>query len=192
VAGIAARGHPLASSALAAYSAFLVHAAVDWDWEMSAVTLAAFICAASLLAAADRRDAPSLLSPRMRAATVVGALALSAVAFVGVIGASALAASDHALAKGRYDEAASQARKAARWWRWSPDPWQKLGDVYAARGNYDTARESYRKAISKDRGDWQLWFDLSTVSGGREAQTALTKALRLNRYVREETVNAPG
>lgn len=191
VAGIAARGHPLAPAALAAYSAFLVHAAVDWDWEMSAVTLAALICAAALLAAADRRDTPPLLSPRVRAAAAVVALALSVVAFVGVVGASALAASDRALAKGRYGEAASQARKAARWWRWSPDPWRQLGDVNAARGDDDAARESYRKAISKDRGDWQLWFDLSTVSAGSEAQSALTESLRLNRYAREETGNAP-
>ena len=35
------------------------------------------------------------------------------------------------LTKGRYDEAASQARKAARWWRWSPDPWRQLGDAQA-------------------------------------------------------------
>jgi O-antigen ligase len=182
VAAIRARGHPLAPLALAAYAALLVHASVDWDWEMTAVTLAGFACAAALLAAADRRDAPPLLSPRVRAAAVVVALALAVVAFVGVVGASALAASDRALTKGRYDEAASQARKAARWWRWSPDPWRELGDVEAARGNESEAGDDYRKAISKDRTDWKLWYDLSTVTTGAEARDALAKAQRLNPF----------
>jgi O-antigen ligase len=182
VAGALARGHPLVPLALAGYAAFLVHAAVDWDWEMPAVTLAAFSCAAALLAAADRRDAPPLLSPRVRAAATVVALALAGVAFVGVIGASALAASETALAKGRYDEAATQARKAARWWRWSPDPWRLLGDVQVIRGDNDAARESYRKAISKDGSDWKLWYDLYRVSAGAQAQSALAEARRLNRY----------
>jgi O-antigen ligase len=182
VAGVLARGHPLAPVALAAYAAFLVHASIDWDWEMAAVTIAALVCGAALLAVADRRDAPPLLSPRVRAAAVALGLALAAVAFVGVIGASALAASEQALAKGRYDEAASQARKAARWWRWSPDPWRQLGDVQSASGEENGARNSYRKAISKDGSDWILWYDLSTVTAGDESRRALAEARRLNRY----------
>jgi O-antigen ligase len=194
VAAVRARGHPLAPLALAAYVAFLVHASVDWDWEMTAVTLAAFACGGALLAAADRRDVPPLLSPRVRGAAVVVALTLAVVAFVGVVGASALAASDRALTKGRYGEAASQARKAARWWRWSPDPWRQLGDVQVDRGDDNAARESYRKAISKDRSDWKLWYDLSTVSAGAEARSALAEARRLNRYGSsdfEGTANVP-
>ncbi len=195
VAGVLARGHPLAPLALAAYAAVLVHAAVDWDWEMPGIMIAALACAAALLAAADRRDPAPLLSPKVRAAAVVVALALAGVAFVGVIGASALAASETALAKGRYDEAGSQARKAARWWRWSPDPWRVLADVQAAQGDDDAARASYRKAISRDRRDWKLWYDLYTVSTGAEAQRALAEARRLNRYASadfEETGNASG
>ena len=122
------------------------------------------------------------MSPRVRAAAVVAVLALVAVAFVGVVGGSALAASDRALAKGRYDEAASEARKAARWWRWSPDPWRQLGDVQTTRGDDAAARESYRKAISKNGSDWRLWYDLATVSDGAEARDALARARRLNRF----------
>jgi len=193
-ASLAGRGHPLAPAALAAYAAYLVHAAVDWDWEMSAVTLAALTCGAALLALADRREGPPLLSLPVRIAGGSAALLLVAVAFVGLVGASALAASDTALDKGRYDEARSQARKAARWWRWSPEPWQRLGDVEAAQGDLATARADYRKAISKNGSDWLLWYDLSTVSDGAEAQRALAEARRLNRYATsdfEEAGNVP-
>jgi len=194
VAAFRARGHPLAPLALATFVAFLVHASVDWDWEMSAVTLAALACAAALLAAADSRASAPILPPRLRAAGVVASLLLGVVAFVGVVGASALAASDRALTKGEYSKAASQARKASRWWRWSPDPWRMLGDIAVARGDSTAARGYYRKAISKDDTDWKLWYDLSTVSDGVESGHALAQAVRLNRYARSdfEAGDVPG
>jgi O-antigen ligase len=76
-----------ATVAGAAYVAFLVHAAVDWDWEMPAVTLAALGCAATLLVA-QREDQILLhVSPRWRlaaaVATAVAALAVLAVAVFG-------------------------------------------------------------------------------------------------------------
>lgn len=182
VAAVRARGTALVPVALAAYAAYLVHAGVDWDWEMAAVTLAALAIAAALLAAADSRDDPARLSPRVRAGGVVAALLLTVVAFVGVVGASALASSERAFTKGDYEEARSQARKASDWWWWSPEPWRHLGDVAAEQGDTAAAEEHYREAISKDDGDWRLWYDLSTVTTGEESRRALAEALALNRY----------
>jgi len=193
VAAFRARSHPLVPFALAAFVAFLVHATVDWDWEMSAVTLAALACAAALLTAATSRSTP-ILSSRLRAAGVGASLLLAVLAFVGVVGSSALAASDRALTKGDYAKAASQARKASKWWRWSPDPWRELGDIAVARNDSEAARAYYRKAIAKDDTDWKLWYDLSTVSDGAESNRALAQAVRLNRYARSdfEAGDVPG
>lgn len=44
-----ARGDALAIAAGAAYCVFLVHAGLDWDWEMPVTVLAGLACAASLL-----------------------------------------------------------------------------------------------------------------------------------------------
>ncbi len=186
VASLAARGHPLVPAVTAAYAAYLVHASVDWDWEMAAVTLTALTCGAVLVAAADRRDTPPLLLAPVRIGGVSAALLLAAVSFVGLVGASALAAGDSALDEGRYGDARSQAHKATRWWRWSPDPWRLLGDTEAAQGELPAARASYRKAITKDGSDWKLWYDLSTVTDPPESEHALSKALRLNRYARSD------
>ena len=101
---------------------------------------------------------------------------------IGLVGASALSASRDALAKGRYGEARSQARKAAHWWRWSPEPWEQLGDTQAEQGDAAAAGASYRKAISKNSGDWMLWYDLSSVSVGPPADRALAEAKRLNPF----------
>jgi hypothetical protein len=180
-AAFLARGHPLVPGVLAAYVAYLAHAGIDWDWEMGALTLLALACAAALLAAAERGDnARRALSQGARIGSLAVAVLLLVPAVVGLAGASALEASDGALTKGRYGEAASQARKAARWWRWSPEPWKQLGEAQAQQGDFAAAQRSYRKAISKDGGDWMLWYDLSAVTSGGASANALREVSRLN------------
>ena len=51
LAALARARSPAVPAAAGAYVAYLVHAGVDWDWEMPAVTLAALLCAAGVLAA---------------------------------------------------------------------------------------------------------------------------------------------
>ena len=57
----------LASAALAAYVAWLVHALLDWDWQIPAVTLPALACAAAVLVLA-RDDTERSLTLRLRLA----------------------------------------------------------------------------------------------------------------------------
>ena len=52
VAAIGGRDHPMVAAALAGYVAYLAHAAVDWDWQVPAVTVAALACGVALLATA--------------------------------------------------------------------------------------------------------------------------------------------
>ena len=47
----AARRMSLAAPAFGGYVAYLVHAGIDWDWEMPAVTLTALVCGVALLLA---------------------------------------------------------------------------------------------------------------------------------------------
>ena len=53
VGAIRARGGAVTSAALGGYVAFLVHAGLDWDWEVPVVTIAAIACATALLGARD-------------------------------------------------------------------------------------------------------------------------------------------
>ena len=180
-----ARGHPLVSAAVAAYVAYLVHAGVDWDWELPAVTIAALACGIGITAAAARDEDRWLATP-VRWAAVAAALAVAPVAFVGLVGASALSASQDALDRGRWAKAEDEARKAARWWRWSPEPWQRLGEAQLGAGDTSSAAASFRKAVSKDRHDWLLWYQLASVTEGAEAQRATAEAARLNRFYRDD------
>jgi O-antigen ligase len=77
-----ARSEPAVAVAAGGYSAFLVHAGLDWDWEMPATTLAGLACGAALLAAV--RPVSRRLSIRARAAGVGAALALCVLALIVV------------------------------------------------------------------------------------------------------------
>ena len=180
-----ARGHPLVPAAAAAYVAYLVHAGVDWDWELPAVTIAALTCGIGIIAAAARDEGRWLATP-MRWAAVAAALAVAPVAFVGLVGASALSASQDALDRGRWAKAEDEARKADRWWRWSPEPWQQLGEAQLGAGDTSSAAASFRKAVSKDRHDWLLWYQLASVTEGAEARRATAEAARLNPFYRDD------
>jgi O-antigen ligase len=78
LAALNARDHPLTGIGASAYTAYLVHAGLDWDWEMPAVTLAALLCGVTLLAAGRRRCDEITIGPRGRRAFALAALAIGA------------------------------------------------------------------------------------------------------------------
>jgi tetratricopeptide (TPR) repeat protein len=186
-AALGARRHPLAAGAFGAYVAYLVHAAVDWDWELPAVTLAALAAGAALIA--FRAPPGSEVVPGLRLRIAAGAVAalMAGAAFVGLIGSSALAASDDAAVASPpdLDEAADEARKAQDWAPWSSEPWQRLGEAQLGLGNLAGARASFRKAVDKEPGDWLLWLRLAEASSGAEREAALREAERLNPLANE-------
>jgi tetratricopeptide (TPR) repeat protein len=180
IAAIRARRRRLVPAGFAAYVAYVAHAGVDWDWEMTVVTLTALFCGAALLVAArDERTKP--ISTRFRAGGLAAAFVLAAFAFVGLVGNSALAASEEAARAGDVERAEAEARKAARWAPWSSAPWEQLAEVRFARGAAAAARASLRKAIEKDPRNWSLWYELALRSDTKAAQrVALARARRLN------------
>ena len=178
VGAFVARRRALVPTALAAYVVFVTHAAVDWDWELPALTLAALFCGAAIVLAARAEVSP--LSLRARSAGVGVALVVSAFALVGLIGASALDGGWDALARGESAEALEQAEVAERWSPWSSEPLQ-LAAAAAALDDDDAAARAYlRRAVDLDPGDWNTWFDLAQVSEGADKRAALARALRLN------------
>jgi O-antigen ligase len=79
-----------AAAAASAYAAFLVHAGLDWDWELPAVVIAALACAAALLL--EDREQPPPPPPPIRAALVVIALVLGGAGIAGTRSATVPAA----------------------------------------------------------------------------------------------------
>jgi tetratricopeptide (TPR) repeat protein len=179
-AAVRARHRSLVAPAAGAYLAFVAHAAIDWDWQLPAVTVLALVCAAAMLVAARPSLKPHVITPRTRVPLVAATLVLLAASFVGLMGSVALARAGDATAAGRFRGAEAEARRAQRWAPWSAEPWQKLGEAQLRAGDFAAARQSFREALAKDPDDWFLWFDLAGASSGAARRAALAHALRLN------------
>ena len=180
VAGaIRARRHGLVPAALGAYLAYLLHAGVDWDWEMVAVTITALLCGTAGLVR-SRPDSEMPVPRRWRLGLVGVPLVLAAVGFVGVNGNGALADARDNANQRQWPASEADAAKAEGWLPWSSDPWQFVGDAQLAQGDRSSAAQSFRSAIDKDPNDPDLWQGLAYATTGRERRQALEEALRLN------------
>jgi hypothetical protein len=174
-----ARRKPLVSLALGAYVVFLVHAAADWDWEMTGVTSVALLCGVALLVSTRRAAAPNR-GRRVRIALVALCLALVPVALSGLLSAGALAAGRAEAARADWAGAEGDALRATRFAPWSPEPWRAAGQARLARGDLAGASESFERALTLAPGEWNLWFDLARVLEGPDQEAALARAAALN------------
>jgi hypothetical protein len=173
-----ARRHPLVPTSAGAYVAYLVHAGVDWDWELPAVTLAGLLCGASILLFARRSSPPPLSTPtRFVAASV--AVVIAGFGAIALLGNTALSRSEAAREKGKLARAATEARRARTLMPWSPRPWEAIGRAQVTAGLLPDARRSFDKAISMDDGDWRLWYELAGVTTGAAQRQALRHAVAL-------------
>jgi O-antigen ligase len=172
--------HAATPAAGAAYAAFLVHAGLDWDWEIPAVTLVALAAGASLVVLARRERAARAWTPRLRAVTVAATVVVGAFALAAHVGNRAAAASEDALARADAHEAARSARRARTWQPWAAAPERLLGEADLALGRDAAAARSLRKAIRRDPESWRAWYDLAVVSAGRNRAIAIRRAAALN------------
>jgi O-Antigen ligase len=174
------RRRPWVPAAAGGYVAFLAHAAIDWDWQLPAVTLAALAFGSTVVIAARPPGAVRRVTPLARTVVVAAALPLIAFVFVAQLGNNAVAAADRAADRDNEPAALAAARRAKRWLPWAATPWQKLGEAQLASGDVRAARRSFEEAIRHDDADWASWVDLALVSSGAGRRAAIAHAKALN------------
>jgi hypothetical protein len=168
-----------AAAAGAAYAAFLLHAALDWDWEIPAVTATALLAGQVVLATA--RTAPERPLPsRARALGLAALLPLAVAAGVAHAGNRAAAEVDAAIARDDPAAAIAAARRAERYAPWSTDALRLAGEARLAAGERQAARAPLREALDRDPEDWELWYVLSFALDGAAADEAWERARALN------------
>jgi hypothetical protein len=180
-AAVRARRQLFVPALAGAYVAFLVHMAVDWDWQVTAVALTGLFCGAGILVAA-RSDADEQreMSPRLRYALLGTTLLVMVVAFVGLVGNMSLAQASTAAGKGNWATSAKDAKRAHTWAPWSSEPYRLLGEAQLGQGDTKSAVATFNKAIAKSPSDWNLWFDLARATTGNAQRDALRHAKQLN------------
>ena len=178
LAALLVRRQPILPAALAAYAAFLVHAGVDWDWELSGVALTALLIGALAVIAA-RGGVPRVIGRNTRVTGAACVVVASMAMIVAYLGNGALNRAENAVADKSYATAVNDANRARRLMPWSPWPLIARGDAELRAGAAADARASYRHAISIDSGEWRGWLGLALASNGRVRDTALARALAL-------------
>ncbi len=117
VGAVRARRSPLVPFAFAAFAGWVVHAGVDWDWELMGVTAAALICGVALIATG--RGSPRRIPPVVRGGAFAFAAVLTLLAATSVLASARLDAAQAALRRGDLAGAAADARGARRFAPWS-------------------------------------------------------------------------
>jgi hypothetical protein len=189
-------GGDASAALLAAGTAWALHAGLDWQWEMPAVTLwlfAAAPAAIGLLPAAARRPAGSPggrtgLAPRLAVVAVLALVAVPA-AFDGVAerhGDRAITA----FAGGDCSTAEREAAEADEVLVMRPEPKQIEGLCRARIGDFRGARKAMSEAIERNPDSWELRYAqaIAEASTGHDPAPAFRAAHRLNplaRYTRE-------
>ena len=166
------RRSPIAAVAAGAYTTFLAHAAVDWDWQMPAVAIAGLLCGICALRAAAGDERPSRRTLRP-------ALALTSVVALAVAAAGIGNAELSAAARGRSAEAA---RTAAALQPWSAVPQRLLAEFALARGDRAQARRLLSAALRRDPTDAGSWYDLALAGMPAQREAAAARLAQLDPF----------
>ena len=174
------RDKPFVAGAFGAYVAYAAHTAVDWDWELPAVTFAGVFCGALLVVAARSERGALVLDGGWRSPLLIPVLALLALSFVGLVGNQAEAAARSAASQGDWNEASEKARQAGAWAPWSAQALVLQADAANAHRDTAAARSLLRRAVRADPHDYVLWARLALVTNGDESRLARDRAALLN------------
>lgn len=178
VAAVRLRHVPFAPAVAGAYAVFVLHNAVDWDWQLSGIALTGLLVGCLLLVM-RREGAERPVGTRVRLAGGVAAIVVAAFAVVATIGNEALARAQTANADQRYAAAAADARIARRWMFWSATPLEALGEAQLRQGQVELARASFQQAVKLDPGNWQAWLDLAAAVQDPARTEAVARAREL-------------
>jgi O-antigen ligase len=176
---VAALRRPRRPLLAGAYGAFLVHAGIDWDWELAGVAAVGVLTGCGLLLHARREGEERQAQPRLVALWAAGAAVLFLAAAVTFTGATVLDRATAAERAGRPVDARRSAERAASLQPWASEPWLVLARTRRAGGRGDAAAAA-REGLERDGHDWRLWLELAQSTTGAERERALERARSLN------------
>jgi hypothetical protein len=174
-------------AALAAVaSAWAVHAGVDWDWEMPALTAWLF-CAGGFALARDvevalMRSRPGRMARIAGVLGAAGCVALALVPLAVLRSQGPLLGAQRALRAGNCASVIDHARAAGRAMDARPEPLELLAVCDIRAGRDDLAARAAGGAVRRDPGNWELRYTQALVDAatGRDPRGAAREALDRN------------
>jgi hypothetical protein len=183
-------------SLLALAVVWILHAGVDWDWEMPVVTLGFFAAAGLALSA---RGAGGGWVPAHQTRIVVALLCLATLVLpVSIVGSQGkLGEAEHALYASNCGAASTAALASIGWLDFRPEPYEVVGFCDLRRGRPRLAVAAMGQAASQDPGSWETYYVLAIAqaSAGIDPRANVERALRMNpteQLTREAAVELRG
>jgi hypothetical protein len=173
------RNRSLYAAVLAVSVAWVVHAGVDWDWEMPAVSVPFFALGAAALARSARRRpfAPPVLP--VRGALAAGVLALGVLPVLVAVSQHHLDASARA---GTPAACIRSAQASANALGARAEPYQALAYCEQSSGRNAAALAAIGKAVDRDPDFWRYRYDraLIAAAAGGDPRPDLRRAIALD------------
>ena len=184
---------PLRAVAVALAAAWLLHAGVDWDWELPALTLWLFAfggCALAIHPRGRRRSRPAsdpgerrawqIAAPRV--AGVAACLLVATTPWAVARSQSRLDQSYAAYERGDCETALTLAGEAAEILPPRDEPWEVRAYCLSSLGLHEEAFAAMDEAIERNPGSWELVYGLALLRalGGEDPRGTLREALELS------------
>lgn len=160
------RTRSLYAALFATALAWAVHAGVEWDWEMPAVTAWLFAFGGAGLATHAR--SASRASPRQGVRVAVALLVLVAAIAPGLVVASQRQLDDgiDALRAGNCGKAIDRSAAAIASLEIRPEPYEVIAYCQARRGNHRLATQAMDRAVDRDPDNWRYRYGRAVLRGG--------------------------
>jgi hypothetical protein len=178
---------------LALAAMWLIHAGIDWDWQMPAVTIWLFalggLAISRPLSARPRREVALARLPRLVAAICVGVLAITPV--IVAMSQTRLETALRQFDANECSSAINSSLSSISALGVRPEPYEIIGYCDIRFGQYQLAEEAMKSAVSRDPENWEMRYALAMADAiqGRSPMPQLVESSRLNpleALVREE------
>ena len=143
--------------------AWAVHAGVDWDWEMPAVTIVVFIIGGAAMAAARTESRSAHTGTRNATLIAVGFLALAVGPAFVAISYQRLQSAGAALKDGSCAEAKRRALSSISALAVRPEPYEILGYCDLELGFPNEGLSAMKKAETYEPENWNYHFGLAVA-----------------------------
>jgi O-antigen ligase len=166
----------------AAFITWALHAGLDWDWELPAITLWVFALGGAALA--DARDSHRSRSPStvVRVVAVLACFAVAVVPGLVLMSQSRLEDASTAFARGDCPRAVDDADDSIAVLGNRPEPYEIRGFCRIRAGAPARGAADLQKAVDRDPDDWTYRYDLALAQGaaGLDPRREAREAVRLN------------
>jgi hypothetical protein len=164
---------------------WMIHAGIDWDWQMPAVTIWLFalggLALSRPLVARRERSAVTISRfPRIVAALCVGVLAITPVALA--LSQAHLETALTAFDANECPTAIGASLDSLGDLGVRPEPYEIIGYCDIRFGEYKLAEEAMESAVSRDPENWEMHYGLAMARAaqGRSPMPQLRETSRLN------------